>query len=101
MSTPAIASAPQTDTDFEVEIASTGQVFSILAGQSVLHTLMFEGFDIPFACEEGVCGSCLTGVKSGEVDHRDHYLTPEEQATHTQFMPCCSRARSAKLVLDL
>ena len=99
MSTLASASIP--DTDFEVEIASTGQVFLIPAGQSVLHTLMFEGFDIPFACEEGVCGSCLTGVKSGEVDHRDHYLTPEEQATHTQFMPCCSRARSAKLVLDL
>ena len=69
------------DTAFEVEIASTGQVFPIPAGQSVLHTLMLEGFDIPFACEEGVCGTCLTGVKSGEVDHRDHYLTPEEQAT--------------------
>ena len=101
MSTPASASVVQTDTDFEVEIASTGQVFPIPAGQSVLHTLMFEGFDIPFACEKGVCGSCLTGVKSVEVDHPDHYLTPEEQAANTPFMPCCSRARSAMLVLDL
>jgi len=95
------AAPPATDTDFQVEITSTGQVFQVPAGQSVLHTLMFEGFDIPYACEEGVCGTCMTGVKSGEVDHRDHYLTPEEQATNTQFMPCCSRARSAKLVLDL
>ena len=39
-----------TDHGFEVEIASTGQVIEIPAGQSVLHTLMFEGFDIPFAC---------------------------------------------------
>jgi vanillate O-demethylase ferredoxin subunit len=90
-----------TDHDFEVEIASTGQVIEIPAGQSVLHTLMFEGFDIPFACEEGVCGTCLTGVKSGEIDHRDQYLTPEEQASQTQFLPCCSRAKSARLVLDL
>jgi len=53
----------ETDTSFEVEIASTGQVFEIPAGQSVLHTLMFEGVDIPFACDGGVCGPCLTGVK--------------------------------------
>jgi vanillate O-demethylase ferredoxin subunit len=89
------------DTAFEVEMASTGQVFEVPAGQSVLHTLMFEGVDIPFACEEGVCGTCLTGVKKGEVDHRDHYLTPEEQAKQDCFMPCCSRAVSARLVLDL
>ena len=91
----------ETDTSFEVEIASTGQVFEIPAGQSVLHTLMFEGVDIPFACEGGVCGTCLTGVKSGEVDHRDMYLTPDEQAKNDCFMPCCSRSKSARLVLDL
>jgi vanillate O-demethylase ferredoxin subunit len=89
------------DTAFEVEMASTGQVFEIPAGQSVLHTLMFEGVDIPFACEQGVCGTCLTGVKQGEVDHRDQYLTPEEQAKQDCFMPCCSRAVTARLVLDL
>jgi vanillate monooxygenase ferredoxin subunit len=92
---------PETDTSFEVEIASTGQVFEIPAGQSVLHTLMFEGVDIPFACEGGVCGTCLTGVKQGEVDHRDLYLTPDEQAKNDCFMPCCSRSKSARLVLYL
>jgi len=29
------------------------------------------------------------------------YLTDEEKASHEQFMPCCSRARSKLLVLDL
>jgi vanillate O-demethylase ferredoxin subunit len=29
------------------------------------------------------------------------YLTPEEQGANDQFTPCCSRARSARLVLDL
>ena len=89
------------DTDFEVEIASTGQVIQIPAGQSVLHTLMFEGFDIPYACDEGVCGTCLTRVKAGMPDHRDQYLLPEEQAANDQFLPCCSRSKSARLVLDL
>jgi vanillate O-demethylase ferredoxin subunit len=53
------------------------------------------------SCEQGVCGTCLTGVKSGVPDHRDQYLTPEERAANNQFLPCCSRASSARLVLDL
>jgi len=30
--------------------------------------------------EQGVCGTCLTRVLQGEPEHRDLYLTPEEQA---------------------
>lgn len=29
------------------------------------------------------------------------YLTPEEQAANDPFTPCCSRARTPLLVLDL
>jgi len=32
---------------------------------------------------------------------RGKYLTPEEQAANDQFLPCCSRAKTAQLVLDL
>jgi vanillate O-demethylase ferredoxin subunit len=53
------------------------------------------------SCEQGVCGTCLTRVLDGAPDHRDQYLTPEEQAEGDQFLPCCSRARSPRLVLDL
>jgi vanillate O-demethylase ferredoxin subunit len=53
------------------------------------------------SCEQGVCGTCLTRVKAGMPDHRDQYLLPEEQAANDQFLPCCSRSKSARLVLDL
>jgi vanillate O-demethylase ferredoxin subunit len=48
-----------------------------------------------------VCGTCLTRVLAGVPDHRDVYLTPEEQAANDQFTPCCSRAKTPRLVLDL
>jgi vanillate O-demethylase ferredoxin subunit len=48
-----------------------------------------------------VCGTCLTRVIEGTPDHRDQYLMPDEQAANDQFTPCCSRAKSARLVLDL
>ena len=48
-----------------------------------------------------MCGTCLTRILEGEPDHKDAYLTPEEQAANDQFTPCCSRANSPLLVLDL
>lgn len=89
------------DGAFELEIASTGQLITVQPKQTALQALHAAGLDIASSCEEGVCGTCLTGVKSGTPDHRDHYLTTEEHQANDQFMPCCSRARSARLVLDL
>jgi vanillate O-demethylase ferredoxin subunit len=89
------------DGSFEVEIKSTGQVFVIPVDRSALQVLEEAGIDIPVACEEGVCGTCLTGVLEGEPEHRDRFMNDEERALNNQFTPCCSRARSGRLVLDL
>ncbi|MGA0611694.1 PDR/VanB family oxidoreductase [Caldimonas sp. KR1-144] len=89
------------DAAFEVELASSGRVIAVPAGLSVVQALAQAGVEVMVSCEQGVCGTCLTRVLQGEVEHRDSYLTPDEQAAHDQFTPCCSRARSARLVLDL
>ena len=89
------------DGAFELEIASSGRVIPVRADQSALAALLAAGFDIPMSCEQGVCGTCLTRIRSGTPEHHDQYLTPEEQAANDQFLPCCSRAKSPRLVLDL
>ncbi|MBS7781407.1 PDR/VanB family oxidoreductase [Acidovorax sp. CCYZU-2555] len=89
------------DGAFEVQLASSGRVVAVAPDQSVTQALLAAGVDVMVSCEQGVCGTCLTRVLSGEVDHRDAYLTAEEQAANDQFTPCCSRARCARLVLDL
>ncbi len=89
------------DSAFEVRLASTGQTFTVPADGNVLSTLEDQGIEIPKSCEQGVCGSCLTGVIEGEPDHRDHFLTPQESLANDRFTPCCSRAKSGTLVLDL
>jgi vanillate O-demethylase ferredoxin subunit len=73
----------------------------VAVGQSAAQALIAAGVPLLTSCEQGVCGTCLTGVLAGEPEHRDLYLTPEEQAANDQFTPCCSRARSDRLVLDL
>jgi vanillate O-demethylase ferredoxin subunit len=94
--------ASSTDANsFEVQLASTGKVVVVPPGISVIQALAAEGVDLPFSCEQGVCGTCLTRVLQGVPDHKDVYLTPEEQAANDQFMPCCSRAKTPRLVLDI
>jgi len=86
---------------FELQLASSGRVIPVQAHQSALAALLASGLDIPMSCEQGVCGTCLTGVRAGTPDHRDQYLTDEERAANDRFLPCCSRALSPRLVLEL
>jgi vanillate O-demethylase ferredoxin subunit len=98
------AAAPvdtRTDDSFQVKVASSGQVFDIPADKTVVQVLESHGVEIAISCEQGVCGTCLTRVLEGVPEHRDLFLTDEEQAANDQFTPCCSRSRSALLVLDL
>ena len=86
---------------FEVQLASSGQCFQIPAERSVAEVLLEAGIDIPLSCEQGICGTCVTRVLEGEPEHNDMFLTDAEHARNDQFTPCCSRAKSARLVLDL
>ncbi len=90
--------------EFRVQIASTGEVFSIPEGRSVVDVLYDHSFDIPVSCEEGMCGSCVTTLLSveGSVQNNDMYLSESQHAEGRLFTPCCSRATAGSLlVLDL
>ena len=89
------------DASFEIKLASSGRIVMVPKDKTVTQALAEAGIDILMSCEQGVCGTCLTRVLDGVPDHRDSYLTPEEQAANDQFLPCCSRAKTPQLVLDL
>ncbi len=89
------------DQPFEVQLKSTGAAYTIPVGVTVMKVLQDAGVFVPASCEQGVCGTCLTRVLEGVPDHRDQYLTEEEQAANDQFTPCCSRSKTPTLLLDL
>ena len=89
------------DTAFIVKIASSGKEYVIPADKTVVQALETHGIEIPVSCEQGVCGTCVTRVLSGRPEHRDMYFTDDEHEKNDQFTPCCSRAYSSSLVLDL
>lgn len=89
------------DQAFEVEIASTGQVFEVPAGQTIIDVLEANGVDVMYDCQRGDCGICQTDVISGVPDHRDVVLSEAERASGKVMQICVSRAVSPRLVLDL
>jgi len=98
----AAGSAPDaSDEPFEMEISSTGQVLEVPVDKTALEVLIDNGFNVTSSCEQGVCGACLTAVLDGEPDHRDQYLTDDERGLNRDFLPCCSRSKSKRLVVDL
>jgi len=99
-------SAPSVEGDegaasFQVVAARSGRTVTVGKDESVIDALARIGIDVPRSCEVGVCGTCVTGIVEGTPDHRDCFLSDEERAANTLFLPCCSRSRSARLVLDV
>jgi len=89
------------DKPFRVRLQTSGAEFVVPAGVSLSDALKVHGVSIETSCEQGVCGTCRTGVVDGEPEHRDVYLNENEKQSCRCLMPCVSRSRSELLVLDL
>ena len=92
---------PQESTLFTVKLQRSGVAFEVPEQKSILEVLEDHGFELPFSCREGLCGTCVTSVISGDPDHRDYVLSDEERASGKMMTICCSRSKSAELTLDL
>ncbi len=97
---------------FGAEIDTTGSPFTVIAvragrsievggTETILSALQREGIEVETACQNGVCGTCLTKVIEGRPDHRDMVLTDVEKASNEMIAVCCSRSQSRILKLDV
>jgi len=96
--TPAVEAG---DRAFEVVLAQSGRTFNVPADQTILDCMIEQGCDPLFDCKRGECGVCSTAVIDGEIEHRDYFLSDAEKASGKVMQICISRARGARLVLDL
>jgi ferredoxin-NADP reductase/fatty acid desaturase len=86
---------------FEVELAHSGKVLQVGEDEFLLDVLNKAKAGIPCSCTQGICGSCVTPVISGDIDHRDAVLSDEEREQGKKMCVCVGRARSGRLVLDI
>lgn len=86
---------------FDVVLAKSGGTVSVASGQRMLDALLDANVPVPYACSNGICGTCLTKVIRGTPDHRDDFLSDDEKALGNSIIVCCSGSLSPELVLDL
>ncbi|WP_350012486.1 PDR/VanB family oxidoreductase [Pseudomonas asiatica] len=96
------AATPVTGSAFTVVLAQSGVELQVEEGMTILQAIeKSKAAKVECLCREGVCGTCETAILEGEAEHYDQYLSDEEKAAQQSIMLCVSRARSARLVLDL
>jgi ferredoxin len=98
-----VASEPRPlvdDVAFDVRLERSGVDLRVESGRSILDTVLEAGVEVPRDCEEGLCGTCVTTVLEGEVDHRDDVLDEASRASNRAMAICVSRSAGGRLVLD-
>ncbi|KVC70452.1 ferredoxin [Burkholderia ubonensis] len=100
-SAPAAGTAAGEDGGFEIELARSQRTLRVPPEQSITDVLYDHGIEVVTSCEAGVCGACRTTVLDGTPDHRDAFLSAADKARNDCMMPCVSRCRGERLVLDL
>ncbi|ROO87111.1 ferredoxin-NADP reductase [Actinocorallia herbida] len=92
---------PSDEHAFDVVCGRSGLTVEVPADRSILSSLEEAGIGVPWACQDGICGSCEVKILDGAADHRDSLLTPAQQESGQTLMVCVSRALGDRLVLDL
>lgn len=89
------------NSEFEIEIVSTGAIIQVAPDEKATEALKNFGISVDVKCSDGLCGVCSTKYLSGEVEHR-HYVLSKSQKGERMIL-CCSRAKAAggRIKLDL
>jgi len=86
---------------FKVVLQRSRKTLDVPPDRSILDVVLDAGINAQYGCMQGSCGLCQTPVLSGTPEHRDHLLPDSVKAANQAMLICCSRSRTAELVLDL
>lgn len=54
---------------FKVELRPSGHKMQVEADESLLDAALRQGIGLPYSCRNGLCGTCLCHLESGEVSY--------------------------------
>ncbi len=70
------------------------------AGDSIVDAAAEHGFELPFSCKGGVCATCRTHVREGEVQMETNYGLEPWEVEKGYVLACQSRPVTNSVVLD-
>ena len=70
------------------------------SGASIVDAAAAHGIELPYSCKGGVCATCRTHVREGEVDMANNYGLEPWEVEQGFVLACQSQPQSDKLTLD-
>ena len=67
---------------------------------SVLEAAREHGLDLPASCEAGVCSTCRTHQREGEIEMEENYALEDWEVEEGFVLACQARPLSKKLIID-
>jgi ring-1,2-phenylacetyl-CoA epoxidase subunit PaaE len=88
--------------DCEVTVIMDGhkKTFAMSEGDNVVDGAAAQGIELPFSCKGGVCATCRTHVREGEVRMDSNYGLEPWEVEKGYVLACQSHPVSDKLTLD-
>lgn len=86
---------------YDLVLTESGHTLRLDPEANILEVVLALGVEVENDCREGICGSCLTAIRGGTVDHRDLVLTKRERAAMDRMLICVSRPTCPRLELEL
>ena len=95
------AVAPEGGTQVTIIMDGNRQSFHMNGeGDSILEAARAQGMDLPFSCAGGVCSTCRTLLKKGEVDMAVNYALEPWELERGFILACQARPKSKEIELD-
>jgi ferredoxin-NADP reductase len=85
---------------FSVRFEPSGKQAEAKPSETLLAVAGRLGVAIPYACAEGICGTCRLRKRSGTVEMNAQGGIEEDEVAAGEILACCSYARS-NLVLEV
>lgn len=66
----------------------------------ILQALLQQGFNVPFSCKSGICGTCIAELKHGEVEQLENEYLTEKEEREGKILPCMCIAKSKNIIIE-
>lgn len=81
--------------DVKLKVSADGKDFDVayLSGKTLLESVLADKSieaEIPFSCQEGLCGSCMAILKQGKVKMRENHILSKRDLAKGYVLACQS-----------
>ncbi|MGV6826582.1 MAG: 2Fe-2S iron-sulfur cluster-binding protein, partial [bacterium] len=79
---------------YKVELKPSGRGFAVADEETILHAAIDQNIGLPYGCRNGLCGSCVSKLVSGEVDYPGGRPERLDQEAEDACLTCKAVPRS-------